>query len=70
MPPIDQTPTAIIPRHASDTGPLPAVPACPRAGPGAAWRRVSAAALVLAWVTLALWAYVLARAALLLWAWR
>ncbi len=69
MPP-DHDLTSPIPRAPSDTGPLPTVVGnCPQ-GPRPAWRRVSAAALVLAWATLALWAYVLARAALLLWAWR
>jgi hypothetical protein len=65
--PPDRDLTQIIPRHAGDTGEFPAVRPASRSP---AWRRVSAAALVLAWMTLLLWAYVLARAALLLWAWR
>ena len=74
MPPIDHTPTAVIPRAPSDTGPLPAVPACDRntavflSCP--AWRRVAWAALALAWVAVAEAAYLLGRIAVLLWAWR
>jgi hypothetical protein len=81
--PVDHTPTTVIPRAPSDTGPLPALAGgldrqrqktavfcrCPCA-PCPAWRRAAAAALVLAWVTLGLWAYALVRIGLLFWEWR
>ena len=67
MPPPDHELTRPIPRL-TDTGPLPAL-AC-HCRPDPAWRRVAAAALVLAWVTLALWAYALVRIGLLFWEWR
>jgi hypothetical protein len=73
VPPIDQTPTTVIPRHDSDTGQFPAVPppaACPCARPGACRRAACDVAWVLAWVTLGIWAYVDVRAVMLLWAWR
>ena len=72
----DRDLTEVIPRHASGTGPIPAIPPSPPAGGcpvlrrPAAWRHALTAALILFWITLAMWAYALIRAGLLLWEWR
>ncbi len=73
----DRDLTEVLPRHAGDTGQIPAAwpaglpaAACPFLCRSAACRHAVTAAWVLVYVTLTMWAYVDARIVLLLWEWR